>query len=185
MRLWPRIVAGILIVGQAAEKYIRAKFRDEEMSEELNKVINNLYEVALKVDPNCWQAHWLEGRLFLSGYQEGDARKDLTKALRINPSAAEVIVTLGQADLQGYQLAAGRKKAERALEINPRMAAAEVLLADLNISDERFLDARDNAKKAVLENPRDEDALARLAASARLLVDPLGCAGGRVGRAGE
>ncbi len=166
--------AGLLIVGQAAERYIRATFREEELSEELNKVINHLYEVALKLDPNCWQAHWLEGRLFLSGYQEGDARRDLTKALRINPHAAEVIVTLGQADLQGYKLAAGRKKAERALEINPRLAPAQILLADLNISDERFLDARDAAKKAVAENPRDEDALARLAASARLLVDPLG-----------
>jgi tetratricopeptide (TPR) repeat protein len=169
-----RDVPGLLIVGQAAEKYIRAKFRDEELSEELNKVINNVYEVALKTDPDCWQAHWLEGKLFLSGYQEGDARKDLTKALRINPAAAEVIVTLGVADLQGYKLAAGRKKAERALDINPRMAAAQILLADLNITDERFTDARDNAKKAVAENPRDEDGLARLAAAARLLVDPLG-----------
>ena len=167
-------VPGLLVVGQAAEKYIRAKFRDEELNEELNKVINNIYEVALKVDPNCWQASWLEGRLFLSGYQEGDARRDLTKALKVNPAAAEVIVTLGLADLQGYKLAAGRKKAERALEINPRLASAQVLLADLNISDERFLDARDDAKKAVLENPKDEDSLARLAAAARLLVDPLG-----------
>ena len=106
--------------------------------------------------------------------RRGDARKDLTRALKINPSAAEVIVTLGVADLQGYKLAAGRKKAERALEINPRLASAQILLADLNISDERFLDARDNAKKAVAENPRDEDGLARLAAAARLLVDPLG-----------
>jgi len=166
--------SGLLIVGQAAEKYIRAQFREDELNEELNKVINNLYEAAIKYDADCWQAAWLEGRLFLSGYQEGDARKELTRALKINPAAAEVIVTLGQADLQGYKLAAGRKKAERALEINPRMAAAQVLLADLNISDERFLDARDNAKKAVAENPRDEDNLARLAAAARLLVDPLG-----------
>ncbi len=165
---------GLVIIGQAAEKYIRGKFRDEELSEELNKVINNVYEAAIRADPACWQAAWLEGRLFLSGYQEGDARKELTRALKINPAAAEVIVTLGQADLQGYKLAAGRKKAERALEINPRLAAARVLLADLNISDERFLDARDNAVKAVAENPRDEDGLARLAAAARLLVDPLG-----------
>ncbi len=95
-------------------------------------------------------------------------------ALKINPHSAEVIVTLGSADLQGYKLAAGRKKAERALEINPKYAPAHVLLADLNISDERFTDARDNAQKAVAENPKDEDSLARLAAAARLLVDPLG-----------
>ena len=49
-----------------------------------------------------------------------------------------------------------------------------MLLADLNISDERFTEARDAARKAVAENPKDEDALARLAASGRLLVDPVG-----------
>ena len=166
--------ANLLLIGQAAERYARAKLRGEELRDELNNVITEIYEPATKADPNCWQANWLEGRLFLANYQEGDARKDLTRALKINPAAAEVIVTLGQADLQGYKLAAGRKKAERALEINPRMLAAQVLLADLNISDERFLDALENARKAVAENPRDEDGLARLAASARLLVDPLG-----------
>ncbi len=85
-------------------------------------------------------------------------------------------MTLGQADLQGYRLAAGRAKAERALAINPHYAPAHVLLADLNISDERFHDALAAARKAVAENPRDEDALARLAASCRLLVDPVGAA---------
>ncbi len=164
----------LLLIGQATERYARANLTGEDLGEELNKVINAIYEPAIKADPQCWQACWLEGRLFLAGYQEGDARKELTKALRINPHSPEVLVTLGQADLQGYKLAAGRKKAERALEINPRMASAQVLLADLNISDERFLDARDNAKKAVAENAKDEDSLARLAAAARLLVDPLG-----------
>ena len=85
-------------------------------------------------------------------------------------------MTLGQADLQGYKLAAGRSKAERALSVNPHYAPAYVLLADLNISDERFDDAKAAAMKAVAENPRDEDALARLAASCRLLVDPVGAA---------
>ena len=58
----------------------------------------------------------------------------------------------------------------------PTYAPAYVLLADLNISDERFVDAKAAASKAVAENPRDEDALARLAASCRLLVDPVGAA---------
>ena len=35
-----------------------------------------------KADPHCWQAPWLEGRLFLSGYNEGDARKELTRPCR-------------------------------------------------------------------------------------------------------
>ena len=164
----------LLLIGQATERYARANLRGEDLGEELNGVINNVYEVALKADPECWQARWLEGKLFLSGYQEGDARKELMAALRINPHSPEVLVTLGNADLQGYKLAAGRKKAERALEINPKYAPAHVLLADLNISDERFADARDNAVHAVEASPKDEDCLARLAAAARLLVDPLG-----------
>ena len=166
----------LLLVGQAAERYYRASARGEELSDSLNDVINDIYEAALRVDPNCWQAPLLEGRLFLSGYNERSATRELARAQQINPLAPEVLVTLGQADLQGYRLAAGRSKAERALTINPHYAPAYVLLADLNISDERFDDAKAAAVKAVAENPRDEDALARLAASCRLLVDPVGAA---------
>jgi cellulose synthase operon protein C len=166
----------LLIVGQASERYYRAKARGEELSESLNDVITEVYEGAIKADPHCWQAPWLEGRLFLAGYDESKAMPELTRALQINPLAAEVLVTLGMADLQGYKLAAGRSKAERALRVNPRYAPAHVLLADLNISDERFVDAKAAARKAVAENPRDEDGLARLAASCRLLVDPVGAA---------
>lgn len=166
----------LLIVGQAAERYYRAKARGQELADSLNDVISEIYEGAIKADPHCWQAPWLEGRLFLAGYSEGKAIPELTRALQINPLSAEVLVTLGQADLQGYKLAAGRQKAERALRVNPRYAPANILLADLNISDERFADAKTAARKAVAENPRDEDALARLAASCRLLVDPVGAA---------
>jgi tetratricopeptide (TPR) repeat protein len=164
----------LLIVGQAAERYYRATARGEELSESLNDVINEIYEAAVRADPLCWQAPWLEGRLFLSGYNEAAALKELARAQQINPESAEVLVTIGQADLQGYKLASGRSKAERALEVNPHYAPAQVLLADLNISDERFPEAKAAARKAVAENPHDEESLARLAACCRLLVDPLG-----------
>jgi tetratricopeptide (TPR) repeat protein len=170
----------LLIVGQASERYYRAKARGEELKDSLVDVISELYEGAIRTDPHCWQAPWLEGRLFLSAYDESKAMPELTRALQINPLAAEVLVTLGQADLQSYKLAPGRSKAERALAVNPRYAPAHVLLADLNISDERFDDAKAAARKAVAENPRDEDALARLAASCRLLVDPVGAAAAEV-----
>lgn len=163
----------LLLVGQAAERYYKAQARGEELSESLNDVINDIYEGALRADPNCWQAALLEGRLFLSGYNERAAMPELQRALKINPLATEVLVTLGQADLQGYKLANGRKRATTALEINPHYAPAFVLLADLNISDERFADALDAAEKATKENPRDEDSLARLAAANRLLLKPL------------
>ncbi len=154
----------------------RASARGQELADGLNDVINDIYEAALRVDPNCWRAPLLEGRLFLSGYKERLAFKELSRAQQINPLAPEVLVTLGGADLQGYRLAAGRAKAERALATNPHYGPAYVLMADVNISDERFVDAKEAALKAVAENPRDEDALARLAASCRLLVDPVGAA---------
>ena len=166
----------LVLVGQAAERYYWANARGEELAEALNDVINDVYETALQTEPNCWQAAWLEGKLFLGGYREGDARKELNRALVINPNAVEVIVTLAEADLQGYKLADGRKKVDEAIEINPHYAPAYVIRADLNISDERFTDALESAKKAVAENPKDEEALARLAASYRLLVDPVGAA---------
>ena len=105
----------LCLIGQAAEKYYRASARGEELAESLNDVINEIYEKAVRADPRCWQAHLLEGRLFLAGYAEGSALKDLNKALQINPMAPEVIVATGQADLQGYKLGPGRKKAEEAL----------------------------------------------------------------------
>ncbi|WP_165248728.1 tetratricopeptide repeat protein [Paludisphaera soli] len=166
----------LVLIGQAAERYYRASARGEELAESLNDVINEIYEGALRADPTCWKAPWLEGRLFLAGYNERAASKELARASQLNPLAPEVLVTLGQADLQGYRLASGRAKAERALAVNPNYGPAHVLIADLNISDERFLDALEAAKKAVAANPRDEDALARLAASCRLLVDPAGAA---------
>ena len=169
-----RDAEALLIIGQAAERYYRANARGEELKETLEEVLTDLYEGALRADPKCWRSPLLQGRVFLSGYNERAAMKELVRAQKINPSAPELLVTLGQADLQGYKLAAGRKKAETALEINPHCGAAQVLLADLNISDERFGDALEAAKKAVVENPRDEDALGRLAASYRLLVDPVG-----------
>lgn len=166
----------LCLIGQAAQRYYRATARGEELAQALNDVINELYEGAIRVDPRCWQAAWLQGELFFDGYQEGNAKRELNRALLINPSAAEVLVTLGRIDLENYALNDGREKAETALEINPSYTPALVLLADLNISDERFDDALDAARKAVGLNPRDPRALARLAASQTLLVRPIAAA---------
>jgi len=161
----------LLLVGQAAELYFRAEARGEDLAQSLNDVINVIYEQAITTDRHCWQAAWLEGRLFLAGYNERLAMPELQRALTINPLAPEVLTTLGQADLNGYKLAAGREKAQRALEINPNYLPAYVLLADLNISDERFADALKAAESALAINPRDQDALARYAAAQRLLLN--------------
>ena len=78
----PEIVVSaeaLVLVGQAAERYYRASARGEELSDALNDVMNDIYEAALHVDPNCWQAPLLEGRLFLAGYEERKAFKELSR----------------------------------------------------------------------------------------------------------
>jgi len=166
----------LCLIGQAAERYYRASARGEDLGEALNDVLNELYEGAIRANPKCWQAAWLQGRLFFKGYREGSAKRELNRALLINPAAAEVLVTLGEIDLENYALNDGRRKAENALEINPSHAPAYVLLADLNISDERFEEAAKAAEKAVELAPRSQAALARLAAARMLLVEPAAAA---------
>lgn len=166
----------LVLIGQAAERYYWTAARGDELSDGLNDVLNDLYEAAIKLDPKCWRAAWLQGRLFLNGFREAAARKELNRALLINPRSAEVIVDLGRLDLAGYKLADGRRRAQDALEINPSLADAHVLEADCDIADERFADALDASRKAVALNPRDQEALARLAAASRLLIDPVGAA---------
>ena len=77
----------LLLVGQAAERYYRARARGEELSDALNDVINDIYEAALRVDPNCWQAPLLEGKLFLSGYNERAATRSwpASRSIRFLP----------------------------------------------------------------------------------------------------
>src|SRR5262249_35812876 len=171
-----RNAEALLLVGQAAERYYRASARGGELSDALNDVINEIYEGALRVDPHCWQAPWLEGRLFLSAYNERVAARELARAQQINPLAPEVLVTLGQADLQGYRLASGRAKAERALAINPHFAPAYILLAALSSSEGGCGEANAAARRGVAGNPGDGEGLGRLAASCGLLVDPVGAA---------
>ena len=140
-------------------------------------MINDIYEAALRVDPNCWQAPLLEARLFLSGYNERSATRELARAQQINPLSPEVKVTLGQADLQGYRLAGGPLQGRASPRHQPALFPGVSCFWPISISPTSDLTTpRPRPCKAVAENPRDEDALARLAASCRLLVDPVGAA---------
>src|SRR5262249_43965828 len=118
----------LVLIGQAAERYYRAKARGEELTDTLGEVLSDIFEQAFRADPKCWQSPWLQGRMFLSGYNERDAMKEFTRALRVNPSSPEILVAVGQSDLQNYKLASGRKRAEAALEINPHYGPAHILL---------------------------------------------------------
>lgn len=80
-----RNAPALVIVGQAAERDYRRNARGEDLKDTLEEVINDLYDAALRTDPTYWQAPWLEAKLFLSGYNEPAAMKELTLARKINP----------------------------------------------------------------------------------------------------
>ena len=87
-----RDAEALLIIGQAAERYYRANARGEDLKETLEEVMNDLYEGALKADPRCWRSPLLQGRLFLSGYNEtrGDegARRGHRRSTPPRPSSS-------------------------------------------------------------------------------------------------
>ncbi len=166
----------LVLVGQASERYYRARALGEELADSLNAVINDIYEAASRVDPNCWQAPCSKRGFFSQATTSGRPSRSspaLSRSTHFHPKSwSRSAMPTSRAT--GWRR--GAPKPNAALATNPHFAPAFVLLADLNISDERFLDAKAAAQKAVAENPRDEDALARLAASCRLLVDPVGAA---------
>ena len=97
--------------------------------------------------PNCWQAPLLEGRLFLSGYNERAAARELARAQQINPLAAEVLVTLGGPICRATAWPPGGPRPSEPWASIRTTRPAYVLLADLNISDERFVDAKAAARQ--------------------------------------
>ncbi len=80
-----RDAEALVIIGQAAEKYYRANARGEDLKETLEEVMNDLYENAIRADPTYWKAPLMEARLFLSGYNERAATKELIRRRRSIP----------------------------------------------------------------------------------------------------
>ena len=137
----------LILVGQAAERYYRASARGQELSDSLNAVINDIYEAAARVDPNCWQGLLLQGRLFLSGYNERLAvRETCSRSSRSTRWHQRCLSRSGTPiwSFTGWRRAGPKSNA---LATNPHFAPAFVLLADLNISDERFVDAKAAASR--------------------------------------
>ena len=64
----------MLLVGQAAERYYRAKARGEELSESLNDVINEIYEGALRADPQLLAGPLARRAAVPLGLQRADGR---------------------------------------------------------------------------------------------------------------
>ncbi len=150
----------LLIIGQAGALNATWNNRPQQFS----FILNEVYRDALKLDPDCWQAESLAGRLLLDKHNRADALDAFDKALKINPKATEALVGKGLVALEKLDLKDAESFAEQALKVNPKHPAALRLKADVLLIGGDFATAEKLLTAARLINPRDEATLARLAA---------------------
>lgn len=128
-------------------------------------LVNDVYPLALKLDPDYWPAHLESGLLFMEKYNQPEAMKSFKAALKINPNAAEVQAALARLALQNYQLEEAKSAAEAALKINPNMLSAKLVLADIELANFEPALAEKLLTAALPLRPGDEATLGRLAAA--------------------
>jgi tetratricopeptide (TPR) repeat protein len=160
----PKDAESLVLIGRAAVEFAGRALRGGEQSEQLNAVLNGMFDEALRAKPDYWPARLASARLFVDKHRKGDALKDLRKALQVNPNAAAVHVAVGVVALNDYDIEQGHGHADRAIEINPNLPEAHQLKADLFMAREQFAEAQVELEKARSVNPRDEETLGRLAA---------------------
>ena len=122
---------------------------------------NALFDEALRIDPDNLEAHTLWADLFQEKYNPADAERGYRDALEIDSRYVPALV--GLAEVLG-EIAAAR----RALSVNPRSAAALQVYGQLLLRDSRPQAARLQLERALEQNPEALEALAILAAEARL-----------------
>lgn len=132
---------------------------------QFSDLVNDVYPLALKIDPDYWPAHLESGLLFLEKYNQLEATKSFKAALKINPNAAEVHAAIARLALQNYQLEEAKNAAEAALKINPQLREAQLVLADIELANFEPALAEKMLEDALKLRPGDEATLGRLAAA--------------------
>ncbi len=158
----------LLLVGQAGAENARW----HNLNRQYSFIINEVYNDALKFDPDLWQAEYLIGSMLLEKYNRPDAVEAFDKALKMNPDAAEPYVGKGLAALQRFDLKEAEEFANEALHRNKHLPAALRLKADLFVIGGELHEAEKVLKAAVAVNPRDEATLGKLAAVLTVMKRP-------------
>src|SRR5439155_13079137 len=104
------------------------------LSDQFEFILNEVYKDALKNDPNFWPAELQAGLLLLEKYNRGEALDALDKALTINPSCSEALAAKGVAALMRFEVKDAENFAERALKFNPNLPEALRLRADVHLA---------------------------------------------------
>lgn len=162
-----RDAESLCIVAQAAAQHARWN----QLSDDFQMLISELYPEAAKIDADHWQSHLAAGLLLLEKYNESGAAKEFHAAQAINPHAAEIQTALAAMQIQKYDLPEAKISLERALRINPKCVEAYQLRADLQFINCELTLAVQDLETALKINPVDEGTLGRLAAALGELGD--------------
>ncbi len=137
--------------------------RLHHLHDQVQFVIDEIFNEAIKNDKDYWPAYYEKGRLFLEKHDKAHAHPALEKALTINPQAAEVLVVKGEVAAQGFEMRDAEDFADEALKINPRLPSALRLRADVYAFSGENDKAMKDLETARAVNPRSEETLARIA----------------------
>ncbi|QDU31002.1 tetratricopeptide repeat protein [Anatilimnocola aggregata] len=125
------------IIGLAAARYARLS----KSSAIYERLVNDLYPAALKLNENFWPAHFDSCQLFLEKYNVADATDQLQAGLAIHPQAAELHAAQAAILIDKFDLTRARAAVARALQARPDLLYAQQLAADICIADQRSAEA--------------------------------------------
>ncbi|HUV39516.1 MAG TPA: tetratricopeptide repeat protein [Planctomycetota bacterium] len=130
----------------------------------LKTIVNTVYPLAVKKDPNYTPAMVASGRLFLEKYNVPQAIEEFKTALRVNPRHPLALIGLAYCELSRRQFPEASEYLAEAAKTAPDHP--EVLLFDalLSLHDQDYEAALDTTRKVLRVNPAHQEALGMEAA---------------------
>ncbi len=128
------------------------------------KVVDALAQLddVLKANPKNSVAHVEKGLVFISIYQEEQARGEFLKALEAKPNEESAILGLVQIALDRREWADAETQLKKIPETSPQYAESLLSLGRIALEQNRFREAEDSYLKAINRNSKLEAAYVEL-----------------------
>ena len=108
---------------------------------------------AIRLDPDCAEAHWRLGWVLLHREKNLDAGAEFQSALRIDPGSAAAREGLGLVLFNEGRHAAAEAEYRHAIRLAPESASASSRLAESLYAQDRYIEAEIAARDAIRTEP--------------------------------
>lgn len=130
---------------------------------------SDLLQTVTKKHEQYLPARVAMGRLYLSLYQDQDAKKEFETALRQNPRYPPALLGLAEQSAFRFDELGGVARCESALLTNPNLFAAREFIAKVRLGDSQYDAAKEHIDAVLAVNPRRKPARGLAAAAAYLV----------------